>query len=60
MSRSLIPGPEEQQYGTQEATMARVAAYTHYFPRRWRGRYVHLAYCMCHRTSAAHKMCGRP
>ncbi len=37
-SRSLIPGPEEQQSGHQEATMGRVAAYTHHFPRRWRGR----------------------
>jgi hypothetical protein len=51
MSRSLIPGPEEQQSGRQEDTMARVAAYTHHFPRRWRGRCVaavaRLCVCVC-------------
>ncbi len=38
MSRSFIPGPEEEAYGSQEATMQKVAAHTHYFPSRWRGR----------------------
>ena len=38
LSRSLIPGPEEEAYGNQEVTMERVAAHTHYFPGRWRGR----------------------
>lgn len=38
MSRTMIPGPEDEARGAQEETMARLAAHTHYFPARWRGR----------------------